>query len=352
MNELERILEEVEKTAGFSDDFSMLPNALRAAGSGAQQFVQGMRNTADDHRAAQALHNIINNPQAPAAVVDAAKARLSAMPAHSNTRGLFRRMADEIRNGAAAAQKGWHDTQLQANIAQADRLRPVPPVPPAQSMASVASRATGAPKSPGFLASHGGKLLGLGALGLGAYSAYRASRNGAEQDTRATDYINNARHDATTPMPSMTVTASFDAYQKEVLAAVQIRSIRPGLGNTASKKVYESIGNVLATKLIADPVDALHKKLKKTYMDEPAWDKNFHEAVNSNPDLQEAYEKNPEKVEQVFNSIKRFGPTLAKDRLGTAQLLSHAMTADFGMDWNTLKAIAEIEKLHTESKRS
>lgn len=352
--DLESILVDVEKTAGIATGGGRISGALRAAYKGMGGFVQGMRSTADDHRAMGAMKRMIANPNISPSAAKTVTEAMAQAPAHAGTQGVFRRMADEVRGGAQAAQKAWHSSRLQSD---AELLQNVAPSVAAkfqggaQAAANAAVNAApeAAKAAPGLMQRHGGKALGLGGLGLGAYAAYRGSNQAAEQDTRATDYINNARHDATTPMPSMTVTASYEAYEKHANNGAAPN--KNNFGAVASKKVFEGMGNALASKFINEPVDALHKHLKKTYVEAPKWENNFHESVKSDPELNEAYQRNPEKMRLVFESVKRYSPSLAKDRMGTQSVLRHALVTDFNMDWNTMKAIAEIEKLHAEGKR-
>jgi len=356
--DLDSILEDVEKTAGIATDGSRVSGALRAAYKGFGGFVQGMRNTADDHRAMGAMKRMVANPSISPNAAKTVSEAMAQAPAHAGTQGVFRRMADEVRGGAQAAQKAWHSSRLQSD---AELLQNVAPnvaakfQDGARAAANVAADAgaaaapAAAKAAPGLLRRHAGKALGLGGLGLGGYAAYRGSNQAAEQDTRATDYINNARHDAATPMPSMTVTASYDDYEKRANNGAAPN--KNNFGAVASKKVFEGMGNALASKFINEPVDALHKHLKKTYVEAPKWENNFHESVKSDPELNEAYQRNPEKMRLVFESVKRYSPSLAKDRMGTQSVLRHALVTDFNMDWNTMKAIAEIEKLHAEGKR-
>lgn len=356
--DLHSIMDSVEKRADLSTDWSRLSGGLRAAYDAAGGFVGGMRGTADKHREMAALQRLATNPSTPDNVRAAVTERIAGSPGASAPGGLFRRMAEELRGGVDAARSAWHGSSMHSDLDQLSKLntpltQQVLAGPNAQAAAAVGQRAhppqwaldLAPKKAPGMLRRAAPYAIGLGALGLGGYAAWRGSQAGAEQDTRATDYINNARHDAATPLPDMTVQASYDDYEKS--AAFGDKN---SIGSVASKKVFEGIGGALATKFVSDPVDALHKQLKKTIVDQPKWDANFHAAVQGDPELRDAYEKDPEKLKLVFESVKRYGPSMAKDQLGTRSVLRHALVTDGHMDWNTMKAIAEIEKFHAEAK--
>ena len=102
--DLESILVDVEKTAGIATDGSRISGALRAAYKGMGGFVQGMRSTADDHRAMGAMKRMIANPNISPSAAKTVTEAMAQAPAHAGTQGVFRRMADEVRGGAQAAQ--------------------------------------------------------------------------------------------------------------------------------------------------------------------------------------------------------------------------------------------------------
>ena len=181
------------------------------------------------------------------------------------------------------------------------------------------------------------------------YGAYRGLRPAGEQTARAQDYMNNAKHDLNTALPSMTVTASYEKFAAEKL------SVGAPRGNeyfaTTSSAVAKSLGDVLADKLVADPIDALHGTFKKKFYDEPEWASNFKKTVESDPMLTDLHKQNPQTLSSAFQTIKRFSPTLAKDHLATRSLLRHVAMSGGEMDFGTMKMLAETEKFHNESKR-
>ena len=185
---------------------------------------------------------------------------------------------------------------------------------------------------------------GAGAAALG-YSGYQGMRNSAEQDTRAQDYMANMRHDLTSPVPSMTVTASYEKFASEKLAN------GPQIFSNTQTAMAKSVGDTLSNKLIADPIDALHATLKKRYFDEPKWQNNFNTVIQDDPALAKAHKENPAMFTDAFSSVKRFSPTLAKDRLATRNLLRHVLMSGGELDYSTMKMLAETEKFHNESKR-
>jgi hypothetical protein len=183
------------------------------------------------------------------------------------------------------------------------------------------------------------------ALGAGGYAAYRGAQNAAEQDTRMQDYMANMRHDLNSPLPSMTVTASYEKFAAEKLAAPDAMYM------TVPSAMAKSLGDTLSQKLVADPIDALHSKLRKKMVDEPAWENNFNAAVASDPMLSRIHTENPDMLRNAFASVKRFSPSLAKDLLATRNLMRHVAMSGGEMDHATMKLLAETEKFHNESRR-
>lgn len=184
------------------------------------------------------------------------------------------------------------------------------------------------------------------------YAGYRGLKPAAEQTARAQDYMNNAPHDLNTALPSMTVKASYEKFAAEKLGTTGSTPMgRPEYFATTRAAVAKSLGDVLANKLVADPLDALHQTLTKKLYNEPEWKKNFEHTVQSDPMLRDIHQQNPETLYNAFQTIKRFSPTLAKDRLATRSLLRHVAMSGGEMDFGTMKMLAETEKFHNESKR-
>lgn len=196
------------------------------------------------------------------------------------------------------------------------------------------------------------------AVGAGAGTAlvgtavYRGLRGASEQTARAQDYMNNAQHHLDTALPSMTVTASYEKFAAEKLSANAPANVaRPEYFGSAQSAMARSLGDVLANKFVAGPIDALQETINKKLYDEPKWKKNFHNTVQSDPMLRDLHTQNPETLHNAFETIKRFSPSLAKDRLATRSLLRHVAMSGGEMDFGTMKMLAETEKFHRESKR-
>ena len=153
-------------------------------------------------------------------------------------------------------------------------------------------------------------------------------------------------------MPSMTVTASYEKFARAKLGAAAPGSAwQPMMMGSAQAGFAKSLTDTLGSKLIADPIDALHATIKKRYFDEPKWKQNFDDVVNGDPTLARAHAEHPEMLTDAFESVKRFSPSLAKDRLATRNLLRHVMMSGGELDHSTMKMLAETEKFHIESKR-
>lgn len=184
---------------------------------------------------------------------------------------------------------------------------------------------------------------------LVGYAGYRGLKPAAEQTARAQDYMTNAQHDVNTALPSMTVTASYEKFAAEKQSAT--RPLEPEYFNTARGAIAKSFGDVLADRLVADPLDAIHRTMKRRLYDEPEWKSNFDKTVQADPMLRDLHHQNPDALHNAFQTIKRFSPTLAKDQLATRSLLRHVAMSGGEMDFGTMKMLAETEKFHNESKR-
>lgn len=196
----------------------------------------------------------------------------------------------------------------------------------------------------------GGGLTALGVAGM------HGLRDASEQDARMQDYMGNMRHDLTAPMPSLKVGMSYEKLAQAKLAG------RPGpplppptfgerLTDAGASAGIKSFTDSLARKLVEDPIDAAYGILRKKLKDEPEWNENFAHVVSSDPMLSQAHSESPNMLPDAFASIKRFSPSLAKDRLATRNLLKHVVMSGGELDHSVMKMLAETEKLRTESKR-
>jgi hypothetical protein len=230
-------------------------------------------------------------------------------------------------------------------------LRGPTPIGPRRAKLEIAE------ETPGFFSSNVGKgLLVGGGVGLAGAALYRGLRNASEQNARMNDYMGNAREDLNSPMPSLKIGASYEKLAARKLADTP-RTVKapPGFfqaaGMTAQNTALKSLTDSLAKKLIEGPLDAAYMGLKRRLSDEPAWQANFQNVVSSDPMLAQAHSENPAMLPDAFESIKRFSPSIAKDRLATKNLLKHVVLSGGELDHSIMKMLAETEKLHTESKK-
>jgi hypothetical protein len=193
------------------------------------------------------------------------------------------------------------------------------------------------------------KLLATTAAAPVLYSAYKGMRPADEQAMRAIDYMTNAMENPITPLPSMTVTASYVDTANKFLKTATNQNSR-GL-RAIPDAAIASLSNVVAQKFVSDPIDYAHMKIKRKLVDEPEWRRNFKKVIASDPELQEAHARDPNMLPRLFESIKRYSPTLAKDHLGTKNILRHGVHTGGVLDVNTLKLLAETEKLRAETLR-
>lgn len=180
----------------------------------------------------------------------------------------------------------------------------------------------------------------------------RGARDAREQEARMQDHMNRMRHDLTSTMPSMEVRASYEKLAREKLASGgPPSSFGERFGTAATNAGAKAIADALVDRFLVSPMDAAYGGLKRRFSDEPAWKKNFEHVVGSDPLLAQAHNENPTVLADAFDSIKRFSPTLAKDRLATRNVLKHVVLSGGEMDHSVMKMLAETEKLHAESKK-
>ena len=236
-----------------------------------------------------------------------------------------------------------------ATVAPAAAVAPGAPAAPADKGARAAK---GAPADkPGLFQRYAPTVLGTAGLAAGGYALYNAMNPAEEQTERSSNHMLNARRGELGAMPSMTVTASYEKFAQEKWATSSpMPSSNPMLFASAPAAFAKSLTDTLGAKLVADPIDALHATIKKRFYDEPKWRQNFEDVVKGDPMLSRAHTENPAMLEDAFSSVKRFSPTLAKDRLATRNLLRHVVMSGGEMDHSVMKMLAETEQAVTKSK--
>jgi hypothetical protein len=204
------------------------------------------------------------------------------------------------------------------------------------------------PQTGGFLKNVAAPLAGGAALaGLG-YSAYKGWGTKQEQTARTQDYLNNSAQNMGTPLPPMTVTASYDEFCEEKIANVYA-PVYPSMQSALSTAVAQQ----LASKFVMEPVDAAHKVLQKKLYDEPKQQAAFEEAIAGDDVLQEAHKANPQGLQETFRTLKAFAPSMAKNPQATKSFLRQAAMSGMhggGPDFATIRLLAETEKFIQNSK--
>ena len=381
---LEEAYDGVEKNAVFENTLGRV--APGRVWSGIKGFFKGERAAHAEQMAANAVDRLKNNPMAAETM-----GRLGGqMPRVAPTKGVggaVDRLVGQVQAGAQGVAQGLqqHDYQRDMKILQEnaphlfeqtqpgflekhwgkallgggllaggglmayntlkDRQPDYPSYPQYQQQMPQQMPQQGHYVTAGFKA----KALGLTGVGLTGAAAYRGSKDSAEAATRAQDYAESVKHDLTSPMPSLEVTASYAKFAEEKLAAPGPQPMM--LVPSAQSAFAQGFGSALAQKLVTDPLDALHSKLRRSYVDEPKWQRNFNDVVTGDPTLSQMHKERPQVLSDAYESIKRFSPTVAKDRLATRNILKHVAMSGGEMDHATMRMLAETEKLHADANR-
>ena len=201
--------------------------------------------------------------------------------------------------------------------------------------------------APHWLNRYAGPLaLGAGAAALGT-SALRGGPTASEQDIRMRDYMTNAQHNMSAPLPPMSVYASYDDFADEKVAAYA------PMYPTVQGALANSLAQQLAQKFVGEPIDAVHTVLKKKLYDEPKHEAAFMSALEGDEILQAEHRENPERLRGSFHTLKTFAPTIAKNPLATRTFLRQATMSGMngsGPDFATIRMMAETEKFIQNAK--
>ena len=200
----------------------------------------------------------------------------------------------------------------------------------------------------------GKRLATIGALGAGAVGAYHLLNDGSasEQDARMRDYIASTQHQMHAPVPGMSVYASYDAYAAEKHAALEKLANpmpMPYVSN-AQTAMASQFGSTLAQKLVSEPIDAMHRFLKRRIVDEPKHEAVFHTVISEDPMLQEAYAKDPTSLERSFAAMRKMSPDIAMLHGPVSSFLRHATMSGGTIDLAAVRQLAETQRFYQQGK--
>lgn len=215
----------------------------------------------------------------------------------------------------------------------------------AQAAPEAAAAAAASGRNPRSAMDRFGKPAALaGMAGAVGYGAYRSGQNAAEQDARTRDLMAARQQDMNAQMPSMTVLASYAKFAQEKVANGM------PVYNNVQTAMAKSLGDTLADRLVAQPIDAMSGLLRKKLYDEPKQKAVFDHVVGEDPHLQQAHAANPKQLQEMYHTLKKFAPSLAVDRNATKSFLRQAMMAGGQLDYATIRMLAETEKFVQNSK--
>lgn len=341
--EIAFLTEEMEKDAGIVRE---AVGRVGDAFAGVRGLIRGARQANAQHQAGKAFERLSRNAAIHAPTDPVARQALEAAQQHlgpmAQSKGLFSRLGDELSMGRQAASRAVAENQVQRDLRQLQQYAPQAYSAYAQPYQAAAAAAQPPQKSRLGRAVMTG--LGVGGLGALGYAGYRGLQAAREQDARSQDYLRNAEHDFNSPVPSMTVTASYEKIARAKLAE--------GFAGNAARSFIGGMGTPVGERLIGKPIDLIAGAAKSKLYDEPRQRKNFQAVIKSDPMLAQHHSQNPQMMAEAFDTIRRFSPTLAQDPMATRSLLKHVAMSSGEMDFATMKMLAETEKMHQESMRS
>lgn len=238
---------------------------------------------------------------------------------------------------------------------------PAPRLPAAEAHAALAqSRAQPQAHAPSQMGNFGRHALTAAGAGLGLYGLYNllrgSGRAGDEQQARMQAYLANSAHMQPQMMPSMSVYASYDKFAATKLAELKEAAGPPFVlrnNDTYGKTqgaLSDAFAKSLADKFVSEPIDAIHRTLKKMLYDDPEAHDTFHGVVQDDDLLRDTYAAHPEHLEQSFNAMKKFGPSLVTSPAAVRSFLRQSAMTGGNIDFATIKLIAETEKMIQNAK--
>lgn len=239
-------------------------------------------------------------------------------------------------------------------------------------------------------------LAALGVLGLGATTIARGIPTAAEQFRRTEALRLYRREDPSTPMPSLTVHASYEKFASEKRAdnpvdlgdlknlieysekaqamipkGMDIRTLKtfqglrpgappptitpPSFGTRLQEGVAKGIGQGMSLPLgdflIRAPLTSLSDLIKKQLFTIPSQRKAFQSATEDE-NLSQFRKENPGMFESAHRSLTTFAPEASTDPNVVKNYLNQIMMTRGNVDIATLKLLAETEKALQQTRET
>ncbi len=262
--------------------------------------------------------------------------------------GVFQRAANALRGVAKtvpqAVQQVSHTPAAQTALTSAAHNMAQAVAPAVPNIPTAAARVGDIGRN---LSRNLGRNLTIGA-GAGAlgYAGYKGLQGSNQTENDVQDLINARRHDMNSQMPPMYVYASYEQFAEDKLAAhgmLPMAPVMPTIGSAGAHALATSLSNSLVTQ----PLDALGSMLKKKFYDGPKHRATYDAVVKDDPELSKA---DPKMLNDVFSTMRKFGPSLAHDRNATRSFLRQGMMANGNLDYATIRMLAETEKFIQQGK--
>lgn len=171
------------------------------------------------------------------------------------------------------------------------------------------------------------------------------------------DYLANAQHGMSQPIPSMSVYASYDEFAQakhaelqKLAAPFQRMPPPPDTFSQVHQNLSTAFGQALAKKLVSDPIDDFHRILKKKIVDDPKAHDTFHHVVSNDEILGDAYKQDPKSLEEAFGAMRKFAPSMVTTPAAVRSFLRQSTMGGGNLDFATLRLMAETEKFIQTSR--
>ena len=194
-------------------------------------------------------------------------------------------------------------------------------------------------------------LLPLGVVGLGAATLYRSYPTAAEQVRRTEALRQYRREDPSTPMPNLTVHASYGKFASEKRAENPPPSFGTRVQEGIGKGVGQGMSMPLGDLLIRTPLSNLGDFLKKRLFTGPSQQKAFHSSLEDE-NIGQFHKENPGMLESAHRSLTMFAPEASTDPNLVKNYLNQVMMTRGNVDIATLKLLAETEKALQQTRET
>ncbi len=188
------------------------------------------------------------------------------------------------------------------------------------------------------------KIIGIG---LPAVATVRGALDANKYTHQVANQMELMKEDPSLPIAKFSSKLANERFEKFANERFKLPSSTTLGGNVGQSLLHmfgSSATDVLAKKLIENPLNKAFDILKAKLYIEPKQQNVLKQVIQTDPTLAQAMEKTPDMVIGAYKTLKQFAPSLTTDANSLKNFLKQAIIMNGQIDFNTIKLLAETEK--------